>query len=225
MISVLLPSRGRPQSLIDSIGSLRAMADDPDRLELLVAADPDDPDTAAAARASRAHCWTAPERYGYHRLHEYVNRLARQASGQWLLLWNDDARMLTTGWDTVAEQAPPGVLWPSHNDSPLLNIFPIAHRSIIEAIGHVSLSPHCDSWLQDVATAAGAHHRIPVGILHDRHDLTGGHDDQTWREAQAGYRTTDYHSPEMVALRRRDTEVLKERRVASASGIQFPLSE
>lgn len=209
MISVLLPSRGRPQSLIDSIGSLRVMADDPGQLEIFVAADFDDPDTAAAARASRAHCWVAPERYGYHRLHEYVNQLAHQVSGEWLLLWNDDARMLTSGWDSRVAEAPPGVLWPRHNDSPLLNIFPVAHRSLIEVLGHVSLSPHCDSWLQDIATVAGAHHHIPVDILHDRHDLTGGHDDQTWREAQAGYRTSDYHSPPLQTARAHDVETLK----------------
>lgn len=211
MISVLLPSRGRPLSLADSIGSLRVMANDPAALEILVAADPDDPATAKAAEQSRATCWTAPTRYGYHQLHRYVNHLATLASGEWLLLWNDDARMLTPGWDRRVEEAEPGVLWSAHNDSPALNIFPIAHRSIIETLGHFSLSPHCDSWAQDVATAVGAHHRIPVDVLHDRHDLTGGHNDQTFRDAQAGYRTADYHSSEMVALRRRDIEVLKER--------------
>ncbi|WP_433364068.1 glycosyltransferase family 2 protein [Streptosporangium sp. CA-115845] len=209
MISVLLPSRRRPESLVDSIGSLRVMADNPDGLEILVAADPDDPDTAVAAERSRAICWVAPTRYGYHRLHEYANHLARLASGEWLLLWNDDARMLTPGWDSRVEEADRGVLWPAHNDSHLLDIFPIVHRSIVETLGHFSLSPHCDSWMQDIATAVGAHHRIPVTILHDRHDLTGGHNDQTWRDAQAGYRTADYHSPPMQAARARDIETLK----------------
>jgi len=209
MISVLLPSRGRPESLTDSIGSLRVMADDPSRLEILVAADPDDLSTVKAAEQSRARYWVAPTRYGYHRLHEYMNHLASLAAGEWLLLWNDDARMLTPGWDSRVEEADRGVLWPTHNDSPMLNIFPIVHRSLVEALGHFSLSPHCDSWVQDVATAVGAHHRIDVDIRHDRHDLTGGHNDQTWRDAQAGYRTADYHSPPMQAARARDIETLK----------------
>lgn len=209
MISVLLPSRGRPSSLADSIGSLRVMADDPDQLEILVAADPDDPDTAEAAERSRAACWVAPTRYGYHQLERYVNHLAAVASGEWLLLWNDDARMLTAGWDARIAEAPHGVLWPAHNDSPMLNIFPVVHRSIVDVLGHFSLSPHCDSWVQDVATAVGAHHRIVVTVLHDRHDLTGGHNDQTWRDAQAGYRTADYHSLPMQAARARDIEALR----------------
>ncbi len=209
LISVLLPSRHRPEALTDSIGSLRVMAADPRRIEILVAADPDDPATVEAAERSRARAWVAPTRYGYHRLHEYVNELARQAAGEWLLLWNDDARMLTASWDEHVAQAEPGVLWPDHNGSAFLNVFPIVHRRVVDILGHFSLSPHNDSWVQDVAEAVGAHHRIPVEVLHDRYDLTGGHNDQTWREAQAGYRTADYHSPEMAALRQKDIDILQ----------------
>jgi hypothetical protein len=209
VISVLLPSRGRPKSLVDSIGSLRVMADDAPTVEILVAADPDDPDTMAAALSARTRRWVAPERYGYSRLHEYVNALAAQATGDWLLLWNDDARMLTQGWDSRVTETTPGVLWPAHNGSPHLNVFPVVHRSVVETLGHFSLSPHCDSWVQDVAHAAGIQQQIDVAVLHDRFDLTGGHDDQTYRDAQAGYRTADYHSPEMVELRQRDIEILR----------------
>lgn len=209
LISVLLPSRHRPESLTESIGSLRDRASDPRRVEVLIAADPDDPGTAEAAERSQARAWVAPTRFGYHQLHEYVNELSHQAAGEWLLLWNDDARMITARWDERVADAEPGVLWPGHNGSPFLNVFPIVHRSIVEAIGHFSLSPHCDSWVQDVADVIGAHRRIDVETLHDRYDLTGGHDDQTWRDAQAGYRTADYHSPEMKAARARDVETLK----------------
>lgn len=209
MISVLLPSRGRPTSLAESVGTLRTLAHRPEHIEVLVAADPDDPATARAAFECKATLWLAPERFGYSRLHEYVNALAVVSTREWLLLWNDDARMLTPGWDERVAEAPAGVLWPAHNDSPLLNVFPIVHRSFVETVGHFSLSPHCDSWVQDVAAALGAHHRIAVEVLHDRHDLTGGHDDQTYHEAQAGYRTSDYHSPEMVAARNKDVELLK----------------
>src|SRR5690606_8725158 len=99
-IFVLLPSRGRPGPLVESVASLRELADDPARIEVLVAVDPDDPDTAQAARDCEAEAWRAPERFGYARLHEYVNALAHQAGGDWMLLWNDDARMRTRGWDS-----------------------------------------------------------------------------------------------------------------------------
>jgi hypothetical protein len=36
---------------------------------------------------------------GYDSLHEYYNELASKATGDWLMLWNDDAVMETEGWD------------------------------------------------------------------------------------------------------------------------------
>lgn len=211
MISVLLPSRGRPDSLITSVESLRSLAHQPENVDILVAADPDDPATVAAADRCRAAVWIAPERYGYAHLHRYVNALAGMSSADWLLLWNDDARMLTPGWDKRVAEAPAGVLWPRHNGSPYLNVFPVVHRRVVDALGHFSLSPHCDSWVQDVATAARIHHKVNIEVMHDRFDLTGGHDDQTYRDAQAGYRTSEYHSPEMAAARARDADLLRAR--------------
>lgn len=213
MISVLLPSRGRPESLAQSVASLRDLAHAPEGIEVLVAVDDDDPPTARAARDLGAKVLVST-RYGYSRLHMYVNTLAHRAHGDWLLLWNDDARMLTPGWDRRVEEAAPGVLWPAHNGSPYLNTFPVVHRRVVDLLGHFSLSPHCDSWVQDVADAVGIHRHIDVAVLHDRFDLTGAHDDQTWREGQAGYRTADYHSAEMVQLRQRDIDTIKERWIA-----------
>lgn len=210
MISVLLPSRGRPQALADSVGSLRDLAAEPGQLEVLVAADPDDPDTAvAAAGLDVDYLWTAPERYGYHQLHQYVNHLAEHASGQWLLLWNDDARMLTPDWDAVVHAQQPGVLWPTSNDIAACNTFPLWPRAWTDAMEHVSLSPHCDSWIQHIGEALQLQERINIQVLHDRADLTGGHDDQTRAESLAGYRTADYGSPAMEAARAADVTALR----------------
>lgn len=209
MISVLLPSRGRPAALTESVASLLGLADRPDDIEVLVAVDPDDPDTSEVGLPRQATLWTAPERYGYPRLHEYVNRLAERASGGWLMLWNDDARILTEGWDTVVKAASDTVLWPHSNDVPTCNTFPIWPRTWTDHLGHVSLSPHCDSWIQYLGQALDRHERVDVEILHDRADLTGGHDDQTRAESLAGYRTADYGSPAMEAARAADVTALR----------------
>lgn len=210
MISVLLPSRGRPKALAETVGGLLQLADKPSMVQVLVAADPDDTATQTAALPQQAHVWTAPERYGYPRLHEYVNRLAEQAAGDWLMLWNDDARVLTAGWDAIVDKQQPGVLWPHSNDIPTCNTFPIWPRAWTEHLGHVSLSPHCDSWIQFLGQTIGRHERIDVEILHDRADLTGGHDDQTRAESLAGYRTADYGSPAMEAARASDVAALRQ---------------
>lgn len=125
------------------------------------------------------------------------------------MLWNDDARILTEGWDTIVAEQPPSVLWPHSNDIANCNTFPIWPRTWTEHLGHVSLSPHCDSWIQFLGQSLGRHDRIDVEILHDRADLTGGHDDQTRAESLAGYRTADYGSPAMEAARAADVASLR----------------
>ncbi|GAA1888250.1 hypothetical protein GCM10009837_07620 [Streptomyces durmitorensis] len=210
MISVLLPSRGRPQPLAETVATLLELADKPGGIQILIAADPDDQPTLQAPVPWQASVWAAPERYGYPRLHEYVNRLAEQADGDWLMLWNDDARILTEDWDRLVEERAPGVLWPHSNDIATCNTFPIWPRTWTDHLGHVSLSPHCDSWIQYLGQTLGLHQRVDVEILHDRADLTGGHNDQTRAESLAGYRTTDYGSPAMDAARAADIAALKQ---------------
>ncbi|MEH0417818.1 glycosyltransferase family 2 protein [Streptomyces sp. B21-083] len=209
LISVLLPSRGRPKALTESIDSLLNQADRPGRIQILIAADPDDPDTVDVDLPWQASMWTAPERYGYPRLHEYVNRLAEQADGAWLMLWNDDARILTDGWDSIVHEQAPRVLWPRSNDIPTCNTFPIWPAAWTRHLGHVSLSPHCDSWIQYLGQTLDRHERVDIDILHDRADLTGGHDDATRAESLAGYRTADYGSPAMEAARAADVTALR----------------
>lgn len=210
LISVLLPSRGRPKALSETIDGLLGFADNPDRIQILVAADPDDEVTLGVSLPPTATVWTAPERYGYPRLHEYVNRLAALSHGDWLMLWNDDARILTRGWDTLIEAQAPAVLWPHSNDIPTCNTFPIWPRAWTDHLGHVSLSPHCDSWIQFLGQTIDRHERVDVEILHDRADLTGGHDDATRAESLAGYRTADYGSPAMEAARAADVVALRQ---------------
>lgn len=209
MISVLLPSRGRPQPLAETVSTLLELADKPNGIQILIAADPDDQPTLHASLPWQVSIWRAPERYGYPRLHEYVNRLAEQADGEWLMLWNDDARILTTGWDRLVEEHEPSVLWPYSNDIQTCNTFPIWPKTWTDTLGHVSLSPHCDSWIQYLGQAIDRHQRVDIEILHDRADLTGGHDDQTRAESLAGYRTTDYGSPAMEAARAADVAALR----------------
>jgi hypothetical protein len=202
LVSVLLPSRGRPVSLRATIGGLLRLADNPEAVEVLVACDPDDTATYEAAwEADAAQVLMTGERYGYHRLHEYVNRLAGRATGVWLLLWNDDAVMITERWDKVVADEPPGlrVLHTANNQGPVLNTFPVFTRELYQLLGHVSVSPHCDSYLEAVSRPTGIEYRVPIQVRHDRYDLTGRHNDQTFADAQAGYRTSDFHSETVQA--------------------------
>jgi hypothetical protein len=179
-VSVLVPSRGRTSGLLDSIGTLTGMAADPGRVEVLVAADADDVATAAIAD------WVAPVRYGYEHLHVYWNALAKMAHGDWLLLWNDDCRMLTGGWDDLVAAERPGVLWPYTNHRlDLGNPFPAWPASWSRLLGYVSPVMHPDTYLQGLGHALGCSRRVRVEVEHRRPDLTGAAPDATFLEGRA----------------------------------------
>jgi hypothetical protein len=174
---------------------------------VLVAYDDDDPETGAVAQELGFYAVQFP-RHGYHQLHLYVNDLAKLSVGHWLFLWNDDAVMETDDWDLFPNKYNPDtplVLSPASTGvGHSMCCFPIASRNLYGRLGHLSLSPHIDSWLQDLGNQAGILKNINVDILHDRFDFTGGHDDATWAESRAGYRTSEFYSPHMQTLLRRD---------------------
>jgi len=168
MISVLIPSRGRVKALGFSVRSLRKLAADPDSVEILVAADPDDLETQDAARELGAILHVAPQRYGYPGLHHYYNFLAGAAAGEWLFVFNDDTRMRTCGWDAVIRDSPPGILHPGIDYVPEHNSFPIVPADWVKFLGHLSPSCGVDLWIHDLGRITGTMRRIPVRIHHAR---------------------------------------------------------
>lgn len=183
-ISVIFASRGRPASLRETITGLLRKAHDMSAVEVIIAVDPDDPATAKAAEESGAQVWTAPERYGYNRLHDYLNPLAKQAAGRWCQWFNDDMRVQTWGWDTAIRENRPAVLWPKANHVHHANIAPAWPKAWSDAMGHVTPIQHMDTYLQWLGEGLGRHDRIDVEIVHDRADVTGGHDDKTYAEGR-----------------------------------------
>lgn len=212
MISVLCPSRRRPAALAESVSSLMGKASHPALVQVLVAADPDDPATASAAAAAGVVCWAAPERYGYEGLHRYYNHLATLAHGEWLLIWNDDALMRTEGWDQVIEAEEPAVLWPSANHHRELNLFPAWPAAWTRAMGHVSLCSNVDTWLMEAGQMAGRHRKIPVEIFHDRDNVTGSGRFADATAAEGTLRSDQtcsvFRSAEMTAARERDAQII-----------------
>jgi hypothetical protein len=207
-ISVLCPSRGRASRLRDSLQSLLGHATARAGTEILVALDPDDPEGTLAPRlmegTGEARFWIAPQRSGYARINEYFNALAALAAGEWLMLWNDDATMLTPGWDEIIAGQAPGVLWPGADYAPQINTFPIWPRAWFQALGHVSPDQSADMWMAEVGRLSGTMRKIPVSIHHEhlRGDATAGD-----RDAVADVAT--FHTPAMCQAREADAAVIR----------------
>lgn len=187
-VSVMIPSRGRPDLLAKSIASLLDTAEGD--VEVLVRFDDDDKETAGAVPHKGSEVvseWAGKikvkfgQRHGYRNLHLYYNELAEIASGDWLLLWNDDAVMNTEGWDAKIHAAGGGLK--VLNATGRLNLFPIFTKKLRDVLGHVSLQAHSDSWLQVVSRVNGIEYPVELEIKHLREEI----EDKTKAETQPVY--------------------------------------
>jgi len=192
LISVLLPTRGRTDTLRRSVQSLLNHALKPEQVEFLLAFDNDDTESVEwfqnniadqIDQAESVYTCYSYEPLGYIRLNAYVNSLAERATGRWLLFWNDDAVMQTVGWDQeIAQHNEFAVLrMPAHNEHPYA-IFPVVPQEWVDVCGYVSAHQLTDAWVSQIAYLLDIMINIPVKVLHDRYDLTGNNEDSTYQK-------------------------------------------
>ena len=218
-IAVLLPTRGRTEALFKSVFSLYDLADNPDRIELHLAFDRDDEvgknyftntlkPWLDGRKANYTACLFDP--LGYIQLHVYNNQLAAKTSSHWLVIWNDDAIMQTSGWDTeiMKYQGDFKLLaFHTHRDHPY-SIFPVVPRPWYDLLGYISPHSAQDAWLSQQAYMLDIWERIPVWVEHDRHDLTGNNFDDTFKNRRMlegrPENPDDFHSVKQLDIRHRD---------------------
>lgn len=218
VISVTVPSRDRAAKLTASIASLRDTAKHPELIEILVAHDPDDLDTAAVAFQSHADViWRAPERYGYARSAHYWAELVSQSTGEWVLpTWSDDATMITPGWDDLLRAQPSGTIAYLDGNYPGLTCFPAVHGDALGAVGRVAPLPALDTWWEYAGRDAGVLVNPGIYVHQDRPDITGCPPDRTyaegggaWRAGPGGTPYQAFYQNPYQTWRQQDTEALK----------------
>lgn len=193
VISILLPTRGRREVLKSSLEGLVSKASIPGRLEILLGIDEDDEgikeflqeEVTPMLQNYRVECRASIFKpLGYENLNVYVNHLASIATGQWLFFWNDDGIMVTEGWDDVIDSYTGQfkLLGPRDNhDGHPYAIFPIVPKDWFMLMDHLSLNAQNDAWLSHIAYMLDIFERIDVEFIHDRADMTGNNDDETFR--------------------------------------------
>lgn len=193
-ISILLPTRKRSAAVVKSIGSLLATAKHPENIEILIAYDEDDDESREffsttwfpfIGQVNATSKVFETERFGYTKLNRYVNFLGEKASGDWLMFWNDDALMLTDNWDEAIakEDGYFGLLrMPCTSMNHPFALFPIIPRKWIDFFGCISPVSHSDWWIYNTTAPIGRLKNIPVQVYHDRADVTGGNNDETYKE-------------------------------------------
>ena len=197
LVSVIIPSRNRFETLVESIVSVYETADDPSRVEVLVRFDADDENSVS--RISELpfdkidiRVIVGQRLRGYIDLNKYINECCSIGRGDFLFLFNDDSKIVTKGWDTELKKfsGQTVVLNPdTFDDAQIYNTFPIISRNIYDLVGHFSLQAHNDTWVSEVGKMVGIEKHIAIEIFHDRPEndkFTGNEervlDDITWRE-------------------------------------------
>jgi len=120
---------------------------------------------------------------GYADLHLMYNELCSHSTGRLLFLWNDDAMMLTPGWDEKLVPFDVGKLCylnvgvdvgskaPQSDKGDLS--FPIVHRTYYDVLGHYSPWAHNDTyvyWVLQPFFGHGIHHESGINVRHLIHD-------------------------------------------------------
>lgn len=192
-----MPTRGRYEMAKKSIDSLFDNCKDPNNFEVLLAVDNDDIETTEKLEAYASDKSNVRlvyfERQYYRGLHNYINRLASEATGTSLMLWNDDSTIDSKNWDEE--------ILNNHNTFCVLSpkvqnmehfwrhigvLFPIIPKEWIDITEEWAQVPACDSVIDIISKRFGIQVLLDtVVITHDRYDDTGNNHDQTWIEVRS----------------------------------------
>ena len=190
-IAVLLPTRGRGELAERCLFSLIDTAKDNSRIEYRVALDNDDQETIDYFQNVIIPKFEerdinfdiiSVDPMGYIKLHEYVNLLGRRADAEWLMFWNDDAIMNTKGWDDkiVEHNGKFRVLRMQEQSQHPYAIFPIVPKDWLHLLGHLSNHQMSDAQISQIGYMCNIVENIDVDCTHDRFDLTGNNNDETY---------------------------------------------
>lgn len=188
-ISVLIPSRGNPVALCNTIDNCLYAASYPDRLEFVVRIDHDDKShreyrdrVGLALRAGIDVKLRVDAPLGYRRMHDYYEEMYLLSKGDFLLAYNDDMTIETQGWDVEFERAlepvPYGVAscdMREGNGNHYEWAMPMVRRDLCELIGRFCCGTEtCDRIFDSYARQSGRGVKANVWMVHDWQPLQPG---------------------------------------------------
>ena len=190
-----MPTRGRGELSLRALKTLWDNADTNDGIEYLIAVDDDDLESVeyynktvvpfTKDQGIDLRVWVV-KRLGYKKLNEYLNFLGNKSNGHYIMFWNDDAIMETGSWDKEIDQYQDKfrVLRMKEKSKHPYAIFPIVPRKWMSLLGTISPQAMSDAWISQIAYLCNIMVNIPVNVTHDRFDLTGNNNDETYKNRQ-----------------------------------------
>lgn len=191
MLSLLLPTRKRPDNIVRLHKSVQETADNPSEIELIIAIDDDDSsyDELMENGLSNTTLFKVPRTT----LSKYWNMCYEKAQGDILQHCGDDIVFRTKGWDTMVKDAfaqyPDNIVFVFGDDGHWKDIFGthgFIHRKWAETVGYFVppyfSSDYNDTWLNDVARMIGRHHYVDFLNEHMHFAFNKGPMDETHKE-------------------------------------------
>ena len=210
LVSVLLPTRGRPSELCLAVDSCVSLARDPSQLEFIFKADDDDKETIELLNKLHTDfgnklnfkALISPRGRGYHDMHHWINNMCEGARGDWVIIFNDDTRMLTQDWDEILRHSIIGGPWHGVHEvccfvaetegQPDAQGFFFLRKSVVDLLGHFSLIPHNDTWVIGLMKMVNSLFSLPIIKIRHLADVGPTADDATRRESLEARQTTEY---------------------------------
>lgn len=194
MISLLCPTRGRPQRLAQMIQCVK-LTSDVKQIELCLYIDDDDLTYDGKMDEAFAGLPNLQVIRGERTCHsDYWNILAKTAKGELFMMMGDDVAMRTNGWDAMVQTffaSKDDPFWLVFGDDGCPNgktfaTHPIVHRRWYEVVGYFSgpgfSGDFADAWPQDLADMIQRKVYLPFYSEH-LHPVWGKADfDQTYKE-------------------------------------------
>lgn len=180
LVSVMIASRGRADGLKKTIASCYDLANDPKSIEIILKLDEDDFFTQNMVNELPypIKSIVTPRGQGFFEMNVWVNMMAEKASGDWLILLNDDACIETPQWDRILLYA--GITSPQfgyeniflftiqNNDEQGSYAWPCLRRKVFDILGHFSPVLACDLWVYKIMHAICRTTEIPIKVKHVR---------------------------------------------------------
>ena len=200
MISLVCPTRVRPQAFAEMAASAHATA--AGAVQVVAYLDDDDP-SLGEYRATDHDLPVGLVVGSRCTLSDAWNRAAALATGEVFMLAADDLRFRTPAWDAIVAEAlegmPSGVglVWgrDGHADERMAT-HPFVSRRWVEIVGRFTAPYFCadyvDLWLHDVAHRAGLARFLPGVLVEHMHPSFGkgvydvNHEERLARAAEAG---------------------------------------
>ena len=188
LVSVLIPTRGRPEKLKQAISSVRDTALNPQRIEFLLRVDDDDEATLGVldTLGPDVKALIGPRGQGYLDIHHHLHAMTQQAKGRWLFVFNDDSIMMTKQWDKfldvrivdgdrLEDLGDTGYVWdddiwlliPYALGRPESSEFFVVSRHTYNILGHLGNNMGVDQWLEQVFNLIDRKRRVSILIEHN----------------------------------------------------------